>query len=47
MLDWLDTILPAGDFAFIQQLVAAVLIVCFCCIALSVFFGIFSAIFRR
>lgn len=48
MLTWLEAILPAvAGFEFIQYLVAAVLVVCFACIAMSVFFGIFAAIFRR
>lgn len=47
MLTWLEALLPAGEFAFIQYLTGATLVVCFACIALSVFFGIFAAIFRR
>lgn len=47
MLTWLETLIPAGEFAFIQYLTGSTLVVCFSCIALSVFFGIFAAIFRR
>lgn len=47
MLSWLEEILPAGEFAFVQHLTGASLVVCFACIAMSVFFGIFASIFRR
>lgn len=47
MLAWLELILPAGEFGFIQYLTAASLVVCFSCVTVSVFFGIFAAIFRR
>lgn len=48
MLTWLEAILPAAaGFEFIQYLTAAVLVICFSNIAISVFFGIFAAFFRR
>lgn len=47
MLSWLETLIPANtDFAFLEYLAAYVLVIAFACIIISVFFGIFSAIFR-
>lgn len=47
MLDWLETLIPAGDFTFIAQVAAYAILLCVIMLVLSMFCGIFSAIFRR